>query len=125
MPCRRAGNLALVALALLAPACGGDEPLARAPDGRASIALDDFLIAPQRLAADRRRVTLAVANRGRIGHTLRLRRGERIYAEVSTLLPGERTTITRTLPRGRYRMFCAIANHEELGMHGVLEVRGG
>jgi len=124
MPRARARTLALVAAPLiLAAGCGGAEPAAEVRGGRLAVTQDDYLFDPQRIAVARPGpVTLTVRNRGRIGHTLRLRRGARLYVEVPTLLPGERTTVTRTLPAGRYRMFCAIANHEELGMWGTLEV---
>ena len=68
-------------------------------------------------------VTLTVTNEGRLPHTLRVRRGARVYVQVSAQLPGERATVTARLPRGKYRMLCSIGNHEELGMYGTLVVR--
>jgi len=124
MPRSRAHTLALVAVPLaLAGGCGDAAPTVRSSDARARVVLDDYLVAPQELSVPSGRVTLEIVNRGRVGHTFRLRREGRLYAEVPTLLPGERTTITRELPRGGYRIFCAIANHEELGLHGTLVAR--
>jgi len=123
MPRCRAHMLALVATPLLLWGCGDTGSTVRSSDARARVVLDDYLLAPQELSVPSGRVTIALANRGRVGHTFRLRREGRLYAEVPTLLPGKRRTITRTLPRGAYRMFCVIANHEELGMYGTLVAR--
>jgi plastocyanin len=63
-------------------------------------------------------------NRGRLAHTFRLERGEdRIVAKVSSLLPGDRTSKTVRVRKGTYRFFCALSNHEELGMYGTLVVK--
>ena len=119
----RARTLALVAVPLaLATGCGAAEPAVPARKGRVAIALDDYLLDPQELTARPGPLTLTVRNRGRIGHSLRLRREDEVRVTVLTLLPGERETVTRSLPAGTYRMYCAIGNHEELGMWGTLTV---
>jgi hypothetical protein len=116
------GPLLAAALAL-AGGCGGDEPTARPRDGQMAIVLDDFRFIPQRIAAPRGRLTFELRNRGRLAHTFRLRFEGRPVVEVPSLLPRERATRTVRLPRGNYRMFCALANHEELGMYGTFTVR--
>ena len=95
----------------------------QARDQRLALELDDFFISPQNVRAEPGRLTVAVANRGRLGHNLRVRgaRGEPI--KVTTLLPGEEATVSATLAPGSYRMLCTVANHEELGMTGTLVVR--
>jgi plastocyanin len=114
----------LIAAALaLATGCGGDEPAARARGGHMAIVLDDFRFVPQKIRADRGKLTFELRNRGRLAHTFRLRFEGRAVVEVPSLLPGERATKTVRLPRGDYRMFCALANHEELGMYGTLTVQ--
>ena len=53
-----------------------------------------------------------------------LERGEdKIVAKVSSLLPGDRASQDRRVRKGTYRFFCALSNHEELGMYGTLVVR--
>ena len=41
---------------------------------------------------------------------------------IPTIKPGERASRDFQLAAGNYTMFCAIANHEELGMSGTLTV---
>ena len=114
--------LALPAAAL--PACGDDEPAARARDGRVAVALDDFRYRPQLIRAAPGRLRFDLVNRGRLAHTFRLERGEdSIVAKVSSLLPGDRARKTVRVRKGEYRFFCALSNHEELGMYGTLVVK--
>ena len=117
-----------LALGLLAVAaatgCGGSEDApARARDAQVTIEMRDYFFVPQAVLAERGRLKLTLVNRSRIAHNFRLQRRGRYYAEVLALKPNERQTVTtRRLTRGDYRMFCSIANHEELGMYGSLNV---
>ena len=92
-------------------------------DARASVTLDDFSIAPQRLRAKAGPITIAAVNRGAIGHTLRVRRGDQELVAIKTLLPGASATAEGRLERGTYDLVCVLGNHEELGMYGTLTVR--
>jgi plastocyanin len=112
-----------VASALALTGCGGDETPVRAPQGRLALTLDDFLIAPQAVRTAPGPVTVDVVNRGRIAHTLHVRKGERDVIAIATLLPGERGSATGTLARGTYTLLCTIGNHRVLGMYGTLTVR--
>jgi plastocyanin len=111
------------AAALLTAGCADDGGVARVRDARVTITLDDFSIAPQRLRARPGRIELRVVNRGAIGHTLRVLRGDREVAGVKTLLPGASGTAAGRLERGSYDLVCILGNHEELGMYGTLTVR--
>ena len=114
--------LALPAAAL--PACGEAEPEVRARAGRVAVGIDDFRYTPQQIRAAPGRLRFDLVNRGRLAHTFRLERGEdRIVAKVSSLLPGDRGKKTVRVRRGEYRFFCALSNHEELGMYGTLVVK--
>ena len=44
-------------------------------------------------------------------------------AKISSLLPGDRDSTTFKVRKGEYRFFCALSNHEELGMYGTLIVK--
>ena len=116
----RGGVLLVLALST---GCGeGPEP-ARARDGRVTVEQVDFRFRPQHIEAPPGRIAITVVNRARLAHTLRITRGDRERVRVTSQLPGSRTAVTARLRRGRYRMLCAIANHEELGMYGTLVVR--
>ena len=118
-----AAALAAAALALPAAGCTDDSPPEQVRDGRADVTLDDFFIAPQRIRAKPGRITFHVTNRGKIGHTLRVKLGARDVAAVKTLLPGESADATGTFKKGDYKLVCILGNHEELGMYGTLTVR--
>jgi plastocyanin len=117
----RGGGL-LLALAVLA-GCGEDREPVVVPDGRVTIAQVDYRFQPQDISVPRGRVTVTVVNRARLAHTLRVIRGGRERIRITSQLPGQQTTVTARLRRGRYRLLCALGNHEELGMWGTLVVR--
>jgi plastocyanin len=121
---RHLAALALAAAAALpAAGCADGASPARVRDGRATVTLDDFSIAPQRLRARPGRVTIRAVNRGAIGHTLRVKRGDREAIVIKTLPPGASGTGSGTLERGEYDLVCVLGNHEVLGMYGTLTVR--
>ena len=125
MPRPRHLTAAVLAVALAAGAtgCSDDAPPTRVRGGSASVVLDDFSIAPQRLRAAPGRVEFRAVNRGAIGHTLRVMRGDREVVAIKTLLPGASGTGSGTFERGSYDLLCILGNHEELGMYGTLTVR--
>ena len=107
----------------LSPGCAQAPEEQRVRGGRVTIAQVDFRFQPQHIRAERGRLTISAVNRARLAHTLRIVRGARERVRVTSQLPGGRTTVTARLRPGEYRMVCALANHEELGMYGTLEVR--
>jgi plastocyanin len=122
MPWRSVTLLCLAALALAG--CGERAEAERVRDRRAAITLDDFMIRPQTVRAEKGRITFEVRNAGRLGHNFRVRgQGNREWVQITTLQPGETGSETVRLPAGDYRMFCSVANHEELGEWGTLVVR--
>lgn len=116
--------IALAAAAALPMAgCADGSAPARARDGRVQVVLDDFSITPQRIRARPGRITFAVTNRGEVGHTLRVLRGDKELAGVKTLLPGDSGTASGTFAKGKYDLVCILGNHRVLGMYGTLTVR--
>jgi plastocyanin len=116
--------LALALAALLLAACGEEPPTVRERTGTFRVTLDDYLIRPQSLRVPAGRMTLTATNRGRLGHTFRIRAGERRNVlAITTIEPDESKTRSFRLAPGKYRMYCVLSNHEELGMYGELVVR--
>jgi uncharacterized cupredoxin-like copper-binding protein len=119
-------RIATTLLAVLALAgCGSAGAPVRASSPSFTITLDDYLIRPQQISVPKGKpLTVTVFNHGRLGHTFRIRRGDtHVLLAITTIPPGQSKTATVKLKRGTYTMFCALANHEELGMSGKLTVR--
>ena len=115
-------SLCLAAAALPA-GCAEDEPAARARAGRVAVTAEDFRYDPQAIDATAGRLRFDLVNKGRLAHTFRLERRNNIVAKVSSFLPGDRASKTVHVRAGEYRFFCALSNHEELGMYGTLIVK--
>ena len=70
MPLVRA--IALLVAAFAVVGCGAAAPVARVDDGRVAVTLDEYLISPQDIDVPPGRVTVTVANHGRLRHSFRL-----------------------------------------------------
>ena len=122
MPRTRA-SLVLVILALALGGCGDAGAPVRERGNAFTVRLDDYLIRPQEVRVPTgRRMTVTVVNQGRLGHTFRIRSVNHNVLRITTIKPGERASRSFQLAAGNYTMFCAVANHEELGMSGTLTV---
>jgi hypothetical protein len=91
---------------------------------RVQAVADEFTLVLSRTTVPKKRVKIELANFGEDPHDLRLRRigGSKTFVIPETM-PGEQTTRTFKLRPGRYRLWCAIADHRELGMEATLRVR--
>jgi plastocyanin len=124
MPASTRTLIALALSALALASCGGEQPTVRERTGNFSVTLDDYLIRPQSIRVPGGgRLRVGVTNRGRLGHTFRIRSTNHNVLALTTIEPGE-TKFSRSfrLAKGTYRMYCVLANHEELGMYGTLVV---
>ena len=95
-----------------------------ASPARVGVGATEFHLVLSRSSVGAGRVVLELQNGGEDVHDLRLRRigGTRTYAFPLTR-PGARSTrVLRLLP-GRYRLWCSVADHAQLGMRAVLRVR--
>src|SRR3954447_22133603 len=94
----------LVLLALAG--CGSAGAPVRTTDTRFTVTLDDYLIRPQHLRVPKNRpLTVTVRNQGRLGHTFRIRSGNRVRLAITTIRPGESASRSFKLAPGRYTMF--------------------
>jgi uncharacterized cupredoxin-like copper-binding protein len=127
----------ILGLLVSASGCGG-EGTYRTERPILRISLDEYRIVPQNIVARSGRTRLDVRNDGRLTHNLVVqiprRRGEAVevgrgeaveVGRTETMQPGETgEPIKLTLRPGDYRLVCTIANHDDLGQFGKLEVRG-
>ena len=111
----RAALVFLTAVAVLQP---------HATPGRLGVSASEFHLTLSRGSVNAGRVIVQLQNDGQDVHDLRLRRigGTRTYSFPVTS-PGGRTTLSLRLLPGRYRLWCSVANHAQLGMRAVLRVR--
>ena len=124
--------LAILALssALLA-ACGDDEQKTRtvtvSGGGPVRVVAHEYAFDPGAVvyeaSAAKARITLSLENDGSLAHNLRLFKGDAEVGGTPTFPPGRKESGTLELEPGRYRMVCTVGNHEQLGMHGTLEIR--
>jgi plastocyanin len=112
-----------VAFALALAGCGDAGEPVRERSTSFTVVLDDYYLRPQELRVPKgKRLTITVTNRGRLGHTLRIRGATRNILAFTALRPGESRTREFSPQEGRYTMYCVLANHEELGLYGKLTV---
>jgi hypothetical protein len=111
----RAALVAVTAFAVLQP---------HSAPGRLGVSASEFHLTLSRASVEAGRVIVQLQNVGQDVHDLRLRRigGKRTYSFPVTS-PGGRSTLTVRLLPGRYRLWCSVANHAQLGMRAVLRVR--
>jgi hypothetical protein len=95
-----------------------------AAPGRLGVSATEFHLTLSRGSVKAGRVIVQLQNQGEDVHDLRLRRigGKRTYF-LPVTSPGGRATLTLRLLPGRYRLWCSLANHAQLGMRAVLRVR--
>jgi hypothetical protein len=96
-------------------------PAQAAFPARMQIVTTEFRLTLSRIKVPAGRVKIELANYGEDPHDVKLRRAgtTRIYTIPETA-PGARTTRTFRLPKGRYHVWCDIADHRSMGMHAML-----
>lgn len=119
--CRRVVVLlAWAACGLIAAGCSRT---AQVPaSGTIRIALGDYRLAPDRLAARTGTLTFIASNDGRMTHNLTISSDGTTLAGTRPIPPGGSTTLTATLPPGTYRIASTILSDQDLGEFGTLTV---
>ncbi|MCU4187320.1 hypothetical protein K6U06_23355 [Acidiferrimicrobium sp. IK] len=125
------------AMALTVAACGSSStaagPSAPAttaapapvPGDTLTATLSDFHIALSSRSVPAGTYTIKVSNAGNTLHALDVAGPGGTVAASPSVLPGQSTTVSVTLPAGSYHLYCPIANHRAMGMDVVLTVQGG
>jgi hypothetical protein len=97
---------------------------ARPAPARLGVQASEYHLVLSRSSVVAGQALIQLQNVGQDPHDLRLRRigGKRTYA-IALTNPGKRRTISLRLLPGRYRLWCSVADHAQLGMQAVLRVR--
>jgi len=122
----------VLVLAALATGCG--EKTVHVRGGTVRLRLEEYRMVPQQIRIDGPRVRIVATDAGILTHNVKLFSTTKTDTEgkpiqigdgTPTAHPGE-TVASKlmTLPPGRYRLACSIANHDDLGIHGILIVSG-
>jgi len=97
------------------------------PGATVQMAADEYRFDPGRIVVRARggnaRLRIVLANHGTLAHDLQVRVGQRDLAETKSFRPGGKRPVNLTLQPGRYDFRCTVADHDEKGMVGKLEVR--
>jgi plastocyanin len=111
----------LLALAATAVAALATHPAAPA---RLGVGATEFHLVLSRASVKTGKVVIELQNQGEDVHDLQLRKfgGKHTYS-FPLASPGARVTKTLKLPPGRYRLWCSVADHRQLGMRTTLRVR--
>lgn len=91
--------------------------------GRVEIKLTEFHISPQRIRLPPGPATFVIHNDGVLPHRFALGRGRQAVGDPPVIAPGATARLRVDLPRGHYRIFCALSNHDVLGMDGRVTVK--
>lgn len=123
--------LPLLLVVALAAGCGGDEK--QKPKGAVKtfstgqpvrVVGKEYFFTPARVrtAGGSKPIRIELDNEGTLAHNLEVVQGGRDLGGTPTFAPkGTRAGSVKLAP-GKYRMICTVANHEQLGMVGELEV---
>lgn len=96
---------------------------ARGPS-RVQVTALEFEYRLSRLSVRQGPALIELVNYGEDEHDLMVQRvGGTKRWRVAKILPGERATLSLRLRPGRYRLWCAVADHRSRGMRATLRVR--
>ena len=130
-PSTRAAGAYLAAIGTFVLAgCGGDEeppsgpPVTVPASDPVEVVAEDFLFDPAAIVVEGGGpLEIVLDNQGAVAHNLTLFDGAEEVGATPTFAGGEQRSTTIDLAPGAYRMVCTVADHEQLGMVGDLEVR--
>jgi len=110
--------------------CGGDDDVptrtVRVAAGQpVRVVGSEYAFDPGRIvvAGGAAGLRITLDNQGDLAHNITVFDGDAEIGGLSSFPGGEQRTTTVRVKPGRYRFVCTVADHEELGMEGELEVR--
>lgn len=119
-----------VALAVLA-GCGGDDEdqptrTARVAAGEpVRVVGSEYAFDPGRIvvAGGRAKLRITLDNQGSLAHNITVLDGDAEVGGLPSFPGGEQRSTTVAVEPGSYDFVCTVADHEELGMKGTLEIQ--
>lgn len=98
---------------------------------RVEVTLSEYRIDPRAISVKQGPISFVVTNRGTGVHNLHIEtivprasdQRTRKLLQIKAMRPGEVQRGIQTLAPGRYRWRSTLANDDDLGMHGTIEVR--
>ena len=91
---------------------------------RLGVSAQEFHLTLSRPAVKAGVLEIELQNDGRDPHDLRVRRvGGTHTFSIPMTDPGKRRSVSIRMKRGRYRLWCSLADHASLGMQAFLRVR--
>jgi len=125
--------LALGVLTLAIAGCGSGKTVTVRGD-TVRLRLEEYRMVPQQIRVSGPRVRIVATDAGILTHNVKIFSTTRVDSEGKPIMigtgtptahPGETvSSAVMTLAPGRYRLACSIANHDGLGLHGILIVSG-
>jgi uncharacterized cupredoxin-like copper-binding protein len=98
-------------------------PQSSPPPARVQIVAQEFSYSLSRRKVTAGKVIVELVNRGQDTHDLDIERvGSTHIFHFPKVAPGQYVDKELTLKPGKYRLWCAIADHKERGMHAMLRV---
>ena len=125
------GAVLLLTLLFLMNLRRGEDGMVRVDGSVIRVELREFRMSPQSVSIRRGNVVVIATNRGAQVHNLQIEtivprssdeRATPILA-IKALQPGASGSNNASLSPGKYRWRSSIANDDDLGMYGVIEVR--
>ena len=120
----------VVAFLAAVAGCGGeDDRPERTVDVKAGeplrVVAEDYVFDPTtiRVAGGGGALRITLDNEGDLAHNLKVLDGDNELGGLPSFPGGEQRTATVRLQPGSYRYVCTVADHEDLGMTGDLEIR--
>ena len=113
----------LLAAVLAAVALSAGPAAATVAPARVQVSAKEFFFSLSRHTVFAGPAIVELVNFGEDPHDLRLERlgGGRLW-KTPLVYPGAYYDLNATLVPGRYRLWCSVANHRQLGMTAVLTV---
>ncbi|MDI3316250.1 MAG: plastocyanin/azurin family copper-binding protein [Bacillota bacterium] len=126
-----AAVLVLVAVALVASACGGGGSAGAGGGTTAQVSLKEYSITIDGTTLSKGgsmqmkpgKVTFNVTNDGTMVHDFAITGPGVDESQPKGLQPKQSTTVSVTLQKGSYQVWCTQPGHKDLGMYGVIQVQ--